>query len=155
MASTKPSRRSICLNRRAEFQFDLDDRYEAGLMLTGSEVKSMRAGKVTLEEAWVQFDQGRPSLMGAHIAIFAQANRYNHEPTRPRPLLLHWQESQKLHQLVKEKGVTLVPLELYFKGPWVKLSFAVGRGRKVHDKRHALREKDDKREVARELKERR
>ena len=155
MASNNPKRRSICLNRRAEFQFDLDDRYEAGMMLTGSEVKSMRAGKVTLEEAWVEFQKGRPVLQGAHIAIFAQANRYNHEPTRPRPLLLHWEESQKLYQLVKEKGVTLVPLELYFKGPWVKLIFAVGRGRKVHDKRHALREKDDKREVARELKGRR
>ena len=124
-------------------------------MLTGSEVKSMRAGKVALDEAWVEFQKGVPVLMGAHIAIFLQANRYNHEPTRPRPLLLHKAESEKLHQLVKEKGVTLVPLELYFKGTWIKLAFAVGRGRKLHDKRHALREKDDKREVQRELRERR
>jgi SsrA-binding protein len=155
MSDKKPGRRSISLNRRAEFEFELETKFEAGMVLTGSEVKSMRAGKVTLDGSWVEFHQGRPVLQGAHIAIFLQANRYNHEPARPRPLLLHWMESQKLHQLVKEKGVTLVPLELYFKGPWVKLSFAVGRGRKVHDKRHALREKDDKREVARELKERR
>ncbi len=155
MADKKPARRTVCLNRRAHMQFDLETQYEAGMILTGSEVKSMRAGRVTLEEAWVEFHNGRPVLMGAHVAIYAQANRYNHEPVQPRPLLLHWEESQKLHQLVKEKGVTLVPLELYFKGPWVKLIFAVGKGRKLHDKRHVLREKEDKREVARELKERR
>lgn len=154
MADRTRTNKNICLNRRASHDFALEDHYEAGLLLIGSEVKSLRAGKVSLDEAWVEFQNGRPFLMGSHIAIFAQANRYNHEPVRPRPLLLHAQECTRLRQTVKEKGLTLIPLRLYFKGPWIKLEFAVGRGKKLHDKRASLREADDKREVQRAMRER-
>ena len=151
MSDKKPGRRSISLNRRAEFEFELETKYEAGMVLTGSEVKSMRAGKVTLDGSWVEFHQGRPVLQGAHIAIFLQANRYNHEPARPRPLLLHWMESQKLHQLVKEKGVTLVPLELYWQRGKAKLQIGLAKGKKQHDKRATEKDRDWQRDKARLL----
>lgn len=146
------ARRNVCQNRRARFEFEILETLEAGLILTGSEVKSLRAGKATLEDAWVGFDSAQnPVLYAAHIATYPQANRENHEPTRPRPLLLHAAESRRLRQQVKEKGLTLVPLQLYFLGPWVKLEFAVGRGKKLHDKRASIREREDEREARRAI----
>lgn len=145
-------RRNVCQNRKARHEFELFDTFEAGMVLLGSEVKSLRNGKANLDDAWVGFDTAaRPVLMNAHIAPYEQANRQNHEPTRPRPLLLEWEEIEKLRQKVREKGLTLVPLQLYFLGPWCKLEFALGRGRKLHDKRHALREKEDRKETQRAL----
>lgn len=149
---TPRERRNVCQNRRARFEFELFETFEAGLILWGSEVKSLRAGKGTLEDAWVGFDDaGRPVLMGAHIAPYPQANRENHEPTRPRPMLMHTEEIRRLRQRVKEKGLTLVPLQMYFQGPWVKVEFAVGRGKKLHDKRHTIREREDTREAQRAI----
>jgi SsrA-binding protein len=146
----KGERRNISLNRRARFQYELDDFLEAGLVLLGSEVKSARAGKVTLEEAWVKVeDSGPPVLMGAHIAPYAQANRNNHEPTRPRTLLVSTQELRKLRQKVREKGLTVVPVQMYFCGPWAKIEIALGRGKKLHDKRQSLRAAEDRRETHR------
>lgn len=148
----KRERRNVCLNRKAKHEYDLLDHHEAGIVLLGSEVKSLRNGKANLDDAWVGFDPaGRPLLMNAHIAPYEQANRQNHDPVRARPLLMHLEEVRKLRQKVREKGLTLVPLQLYFVGPWCKLEFAVGRGRKLHDKREALREKEDRKEAQRAM----
>lgn len=144
------ARRNVCTNRKARHEFELFEVVEAGLLLLGSEVKSLRSGKGTLDEAYVAFnDAGRPVLLGAHIAPYPQANRQNHEPTRPRPLLLSRHEIRRMRQRVREKGLTLVPLQMYFLGPWCKLEFAVGKGKKLHDKRDSLREKEDRRESQR------
>lgn len=145
-------RRNVCQNRRASFEYELFESFEAGLILIGPEVKSLRQGKGTLEDAWVGFDDaGRPVLMGAHIAPYAQANRENPEPTRPRPMLMHKEEIRRLRQRVREKGLTLVPIQLYFQGPWIKLEFAVGRGKKLHDKRASIREREDARDARRAI----
>jgi SsrA-binding protein len=144
--------RNVCLNRRARFTYELEESYEAGLILLGSEVKSLRQGKGNLEDAYVGFDgHGRPVLMNAHIAPYPQANRLNHEPTRPRPMLMHLEELRRLRQRVKEKGIALVPMQMYFIGPWIKIEFAVGRGKKLHDKRATIREREDTREAQRAI----
>ncbi len=151
MGARKGDRRVICENRRARWEFDLTDEMEAGLVLLGSEVKSLRNGNGHLSEAWVGFLNNRPMLMKAHIAPYLQATHVCHEPDRPRPLLLHEAEVAVLREAVRERGLTVVPLALILDGPWIKLKLAVGRGRKMHDKRHALREADDKREMARAM----
>lgn len=145
-------RRNVCTNRRAKFEFELFESYEAGLILVGSEVKSLRAGKGNLEDAYVGFDSGgHPLLMNAHIAPYPQANLQNHEPTRARPMLMHREEVRRLRQRVREKGLTLVPTQMYFIGPWIKIEFSVGRGKKLHDKRASIREKEGDREAARAI----
>lgn len=151
MAPPKTDRRNVCQNRKARHEYDLSDFLEVGIMLLGSEVKSLRQGKASLDEAWVKVDARGATLMDAHIAPYVQANQFNHDPVRPRPLLLNQHEIDKLRQKVREKGLTVVPIQLYFKGPWCKLEIAVGRGRQQHDKRHALREQQDKREAQRAL----
>jgi SsrA-binding protein len=146
------TRRNVCTNRRAKFEYELFETFEAGLMLVGSEVKSLRSGKGNLEDAYVGFDPGgHPLLMNAHIAHYVQANLQNHEPTRPRPMLMHREEVRRLRQRVREKGLTLVPTQMYFIGPWIKVEFAVGRGKKLHDKRASIREKEDDREAKRAI----
>ena len=121
------------------------------MVLLGSEVKSLRARQAHLEEAWVGFHEGKLCLLDAHIAPFPQANRNNHAPDRARPLLLSSSELEKLRHALREKGLTLVPLEMYFDGPWAKLTIALGRGRKLHDKRQELRAKEDRKEAARAM----
>ncbi len=150
-ASRKEARRNICENRKARHEFDLSEFTEAGLVLRGSEVKSLRAGEAHLNEAWVGFEGGKMYLFKAHIAPFPQANQFNHEPDRPRPLLLHAHEVAHFREVTREKGLTLVPLRLYFDGARVKLELAVGRGRKDYDKRQALRAKEDRREIRKAL----
>lgn len=152
MGQKPAGRRNISSNRRARFQYELDDFLEAGIILLGSEVKSARQGKVTLEEAWVKVEEtGPPVLMGAHIAPYEQANRNNHEPTRPRVLLLNTNELARLRKKVREKGLTVVPVQMYFQGPWAKVEIAIGRGKKLHDKREALKEAVDRRETERAI----
>jgi SsrA-binding protein len=151
MGARKGERRIICENRRARWEFELSDHLEAGLVLMGSEVKSLRQRNAHLSEAWVGFEHGKPVLMKAHVTPYLQATHFCHEPDRPRPLLLHKNEVEFLREAVREKGLTIVPLALLIDGPWIKLQIAVGRGRKSHDKRHALREADDRREMARAL----
>jgi SsrA-binding protein len=151
MGARKGERRVICENRRAAHDYDLGDEYVAGIVLRGTEVKALRAGTAHLNEAWVGFEGTRPALFKAHIGPFPQAGPFNHEADRPRLLLLAAAEIARLRELVREKGLTLVPLRLYFEGPWAKLAFAPGKGRKQHDKRQSLREKDDRREIAEAL----
>ena len=151
MSRPKNERRNVCLNRRARHEYELTDFLEVGIVLLGSEVKSLRQGKASLEEAWVKVDEHSATLMQAHIAPYAEANQFNHDPVRPRPLLMHQHEITKLRQKVREKGLTIVPIQLYFQGPWCKLEIAVGRGKKLHDKRESLKEAQDRRETARVL----
>lgn len=146
----------IVSNRRARFDYHLDDRYEAGLELAGTEVKSLRGGKGSLAEAWVKVDRdGQAWLMQAHIPEYEYGNRNNHDPVRPRKLLLHRREIDELAHAVGAKGVTLVPTRLYFRHGRAKLEFAVGKGKNVADKRHTSKERDAQREIERALKQRR
>jgi len=137
----------IARNRRAKFEYEFLEVFEAGLALTGSEVKSLRAGKGTIAEAYVRLRNGEAWLIGANFAPYAQASYNNHEVTRPRKLLLNKRELNVLARTGKDRGLTIVPLELYFKGSWVKLEIALARGRKLHDKREYLKKKQDRREM--------
>ena len=147
-------RRIICENRRARHDYHVIESIEAGLVLTGSEVKSLRAGKAHLTDAYVRIERGEMWLVNAHIALYEQANRYNHESRATRKLLVKRKEIESWHRRIREKGLTGVPLELYFKGSWVKVKVALVKGKAEYDKRHALREKQDKREIDRAIRNR-
>jgi len=146
----KPNGRVISENRKARHRFEVLDTLECGLALTGSEVKSLREGKVSLEEAYARVRGTEVWLVGCDIPEYKQATAWNHEPKRPRKLLLHRREIDRFAALAHEKGLTLVPLRLYFneRGK-AKLLLGLGRGRKMHDKREALKKSDSQREMAR------
>jgi len=133
--------RNLVTNRRAAHDYFLEDHWETGIVLTGSEVKSLRAGKANLQDAWVRLEGGEAWLVGAHISPYDQANRFNHEPVHDRKLLLHAHELTKLGRQVREKGRTIVPLRLYLKGSRVKVEIATATGKKSYDKRDTLRER--------------
>jgi SsrA-binding protein len=145
----------VAQNKRARHDYHLEDRFEAGLQLVGTEVKSLRGGKGSLAEAFVRIDDGQMFLVQAHIPEYDHGNRNNHEPTRTRKLLLHRHEIDRLDKIVKTQGVTLIPTRLYFREGLAKLEFAVARGKNVADKRRAMADRDAKRQVDRELKRRR
>jgi SsrA-binding protein len=145
----------IAENRKARHDYQLLDRVEAGVVLTGTEVKSLRAGRATLAQAYADVRAGEAWLHNAEIATYDQGNRANHEPTRSRKLLLHRREIDRLYGQVREKGLTLVPTKLYFKNGRVKVELALARGKDVRDKRRTLAERDAKRQVERALKARR
>jgi SsrA-binding protein len=139
-------------NRKARHDYELLDRFEAGIVLTGTEVKSLREGRATLAQAYADVRDGEAWLQGAEIAVYDQGNRANHEPTRPRKLLLHRREIDRLYGQVREKGLTLVPTRLYFKDGRVKVELALARGKNTYDKRHALADREAKRQMERALK---
>jgi SsrA-binding protein len=143
----------VAQNRRATHDYELLDRYEAGLVLTGTEIKSIRAHKVNLQRSWVQNQDGELWLLDAHIAPYEHGNRENHDPVRPRKLLLNKREINKLIGLLTEKGVTIVPTRLYLKDGRAKLEIAPGRGKKLFDKRAAIARRDADRQVERALRE--
>jgi len=145
----------IAENRRARYDYELLDRYEAGVQLTGTEVKSLRQGRATLAQSYAEVRDGEAWLVGAEIAVYDQGNRANHEPTRARKLLLHRREIDRLYGTIREKGLTLVPTRLYFKDGRVKVELAVARGKEQRDKRRDLVERDAKRQMERALKARR
>ena len=147
--------RVIASNRRARFEFHVLEELEAGIALTGTEVKSLRTGQCSIAEAYAMVRNGQMFLVGAHIQEYAQGNVHNHEPTRERKLLLHKREIQRWHGRVKEKGVTIVPLSLYFKGSRAKLAIALCKGKKLYDKREDKRKKDDQRDIDRAMSRRR
>lgn len=155
MAQKPQERRSIAQNRRARFEFELLEELECGLELRGTEVKSLRGGQGSIGEAFAHFRGDELFLLGAHIPVYAQGNVHNHEPTRPRKLLAHRRELDKWSKAVREKGVTIVPLELYFQGSRVKLRVALARGKKLYDKRQATRDREDRRNMDRALSRRR
>jgi SsrA-binding protein len=142
-------------NRRARHDYHLLDRVEAGLALAGTEVKALRDGKATLQQAYAEVRDGEAWLLGLHIPEYGQGNRANHDPDRPRKLLLHRREIDRLYAQVRERGFTLVPTRLYFKDGRVKVEIAVGRGKELHDKRRAIADRDAKRQMERELRARR
>lgn len=141
----------VARNRRARHEFDLLDSIEAGIVLTGTEVKSLRNGKASLEESYAGLDQGEVWLYGCDIPEYLQANRMNHKPKRPRKLLLHRGEINKLIAKSSEKGLTIVPLKIYFKDGMAKVEICVARGRKTYDKREALKKQDAKRDIDRAI----
>jgi len=145
---------TIVLNRRARHEYAVEETLEAGLVLTGTEIKSIRAGRVNLVDAYARIEHGEAWLIGAHIAPYEQGNRYNHEPRRTRKLLLHKDQIAELVGLTQAKGQTLVPLRLYIRDGRAKLELGVARGKKTHDKRRSIAERDQRREIERELKER-
>lgn len=145
----------IADNRRARRDYELLDRVEAGVVLTGTEVKSARAGKVQLGQAYADIRGGEAWLVGASIADYAQGGPFGHEPDRDRKLLLHRGEIDSLYGKVREKGLTLVPLRMYFKDGRVKVEIAVARGRERADKRRVIAERDAQRQIERALRRRR
>jgi SsrA-binding protein len=145
----------IAENRRARHDYQLLDRFEAGIALTGTEVKSLRQGRTTMAQSYADIREGEAWLHGLEISIYDQGNRANHEPMRPRKLLLHRREIDSLYGMVREKGLTLVPTRIYFKDSRVKVELAVARGKEQRDKRRDVVERDAKRQIERALKARR
>lgn len=144
----------VASNRRAHHNFDILETHEAGLVLRGTEVKSLRDSRADLKESYARIEGNEAWLLGLHISPYAQGNRANHDPLRPRKLLLHRGEINRLLGKIMEKGLTLVPLRLYFKQGRAKVEIGLARGRKTLDKRHAIREREETREVHRALRER-
>jgi SsrA-binding protein len=145
----------IADNRRARHDYHLLERFEAGLVLTGTEVKSLREGRATLGQAFAEIRDGEAWLVGSHISTYEQGNVANHDPDRPRKLLLHGREIARLIGQTKEKGLTLVPTRLYFKGGRVKVELALAKGKEQRDKRRDIAKRDADRQIERALKSRR
>jgi len=141
----------VGVNRRARFEYHIEETYEAGLALAGSEVKSLRAGRVSLQDSFARVENGEVILHDLHIAIYDQAHQFNHEPKRPRRLLLNRREIGRLAGRANQAGYTLVPLRVYFKGSWAKVELAVARGKRLYDKRQAIMERDAQRQMDRAL----
>lgn len=149
---TRPARdfkRVVAQNRKARHEYDILDTYEAGLELRGTEVKSLRRGRASLMEAHIRVRDGEAFLEGCHIPPYQQASFEQHDPLRRRKLLLSHHELRRIGEAIAQRGLTAVPLQLYFKGPWAKVEMAVARGRKLHDKRQALKSADARRDMDR------
>jgi len=145
----------VAENRKARHDYFIEESIEAGIALVGSEIKSVRAGRVNLRESYVRIDKGEAWLFNSHISTWPQAGtHFNHEPTRPRKLLLHRDEIENLRRKVEQKGLTLVPLKMYFVRGRAKVEVAVARGKKLYDKRDTLAERDSQREIDRAMRER-
>jgi SsrA-binding protein len=143
---------TVALNRRARHEFTIEETFEAGIVLTGTEIKSIRNGKVNLSDAYARIERGEAWLIGAHIAPFEQGNRNNHEPKRERKLLLHRSEIDELLGRTKAKGQTIVPLRLFLtERGRAKLELGLARGKQLHDRRRDIAERDARREIDRQL----
>ncbi len=141
----------VATNRKASFEYFLLEHYEAGLALQGSEIKSVRAGQVSIAEAYVKVDEKEAWLVNAHIAPYDPASRYNHDPIRQRRLLLHKKEIRQLWDSVRQKGVTVIPTRMYLKEGRAKVEIALAKGKKLHDKRQAIAKRDIERELNRQV----
>ena len=141
--------RDVAVNRRAYHDYFIDEKYEAGVMLTGTEVKSVRNGRTNLRDGYVRIDNGEAWLENVHISPYAQGNLMNHEPLRPRKLLLHRKEISSLIGKVKQRGYTLIPLRVYFTRNHAKVEVGLARGKRQYDKREAIAARDAKREIER------
>jgi SsrA-binding protein len=140
----------VATNRKAGFEYFLLEHFEAGLSLQGSEIKSIRAGQISLAEAYVEVNAREAWLVECHIAPYKQANRFNHDPKRRRRLLLHKREIRELWDSVRQKGVTIIPLKVYIKEGRAKIEIALAKGKKLHDKRESIAQRDQEREMKRE-----
>ncbi len=153
--AAEPGKKIIASNRRARHEYTIEEVVEAGLVLTGTEVKSLRAGRASLADGFGQITNGEAWLHGVHIPEYTQGTWTNHEPRRTRKLLMHRKEIDKLARSISERGLTLIPLSLYFSGGKVKIELGLARGKRTYDKRHDLAKRDAAREVERELRRRR
>ena len=145
----------ICRNKRAFHEYEIHERLECGLVLTGTEVKSLRDGHSSLEDAYARLDGGEVWMIGSDIPEYAMGNKMNHKPKRPRKLLLHRREIAKFAGKASQRGFTLVPLKIYFKGSHAKVELAVARGKQLHDKRQSQKKADAQREIRRAMSDRR
>lgn len=148
----KDSRKLIANNKKAFHDYFIEDKYEAGISLAGTEVKSLRMGKCSLKESFVQVDKGEVIIYNMHISPYEKGNIFNKDPLRPRKLLMHRYEINKLIGKVEQKGYTIVPLQIYLKGSLVKVEIALARGKKLYDKRDDIAKKDIRRENERDFK---
>lgn len=146
--------KTIAFNRQARHEYFIEDSYETGIVLTGTEVKSIRLGRLNLKDSFASVDKGEVFIHNMHISPYEQGNRFNVDPIRPRKLLLHKGEIKKLFSIIREKGYTLVPLRMYFKRGLVKLEIGLAKGKKLYDKRQDAADRDARREIDRALKER-
>jgi len=146
--------KTIAQNKMARLNYFIDDTYEAGIVLVGTEVKSIREGRVNLKDSYAVVKEAEVWLHEMHVSPYSHGNRYNHEPLRTRKLLLHHREIKRLYGKSREKGLALIPLKIYFKNGKVKVELGVGRGKKLHDKREDMKLKDDRRDMQRALRER-
>jgi SsrA-binding protein len=147
--------RVVCRNKRAFHEYEIADTLECGLVLTGTEVKSLREGSANLEDAYAKIEGGEVWLLGSDIPEYSMGNRMNHKPKRPRKLLLHRREIGKFAGKASQRGFTLVPLKIYFKGSHAKVELAVARGKQLHDKRQSQKKADAQREIRRAMSDRR
>jgi len=149
---SKSKGKTVATNRKARHDYFIDEAYEAGIVLTGTEIKSARAGRVNLRDSYVQVRDGELWLIDTHIAPYKQAGRDSHQPKRPRKLLMHRREISRLQGKIQEKGYTIVPLRLYLKNnKWAKVEIALAHGKKLYDKRQTIRKRDAQREMERAL----
>jgi SsrA-binding protein len=145
--------RVVAKNKKATHDYFVEEAFEAGIELCGTEVKSIRQGKVNLKDAWCDIDEGEMFVLGMHISPYEKGNIFNKDPVRQRKCLMHKREIMRLFGLVKQNGLTLIPLSLYFKGPFVKIQIGLCKGKKLYDKREDIKRKDASREMDRAMKE--
>lgn len=146
--------KTIATNRRARFEYHIEDRFEAGMVLTGTEVKSLRGGKVSMQDAYCIPRDGQMLLVSCHIAPYEMGTHFNHDPLRPRVLLLHRKEIRRLVKAIDQKGYTIVPLKMYFKNGRAKVEIGLAKGKKLYDKRQTIAARDSKRNLDRLMKDR-
>jgi len=151
-ADSKPAIKVVSDNRRARHEFEVLEVFEAGIELVGTEVKSMRQGRANLQDSFARVEQGELWLYNCHVSPYDHGNRFNHEPLRRRKLLMHRKQITKLKSRMQEKGLTLIPLRIYFKRNWVKVDLALARGKHLHDKREAIAKRESKRQLDRIVK---
>ena len=152
MAKEQGNYRMIANNKKASHDYFLEEKYECGVSLHGTEVKSLRQGKCSIKESFVHIENGEVIIYWMHISPYEKGNIFNRDPLRPKKLLMHKKEILKLQGSIKEKGYTIVPVRVYFKGSLVKVEIALAKGKKLYDKRQDIAKKDQKREAAREFK---
>lgn len=150
--TSKEGKKIVANNKKAFFDYFIEETYEAGVALAGTEVKSLRMGKGSIKEAFIRIERGEVYLYGMHISPYEKGNIFNKDPLRVRKLLMHKYEINKLLGKIKEKGYTLVPLNIYFKGSLVKVEVGLARGKKLYDKREAIAKKDQRREAEKDFK---
>ena len=147
--------KTLAKNRKARFEYEIQNTMEVGIVLKGTEVKSIRAGQINLAESFCRVDERlQVYLLNAHVSQYDFGNIHNHDPLRPKRLLLHRSEIRRLYGQVKEQGLTLIPIKIYLKGGIIKMELALGRGKKIHDKRQTMKKRDAERDVERALSER-
>ena len=142
----------IARNKKANFEYEILDTFEAGIMLTGTEVKSMRLKNVSIQEAYARIKNNEVFIVGMNVNPYESGNRFNHEPLRERKLLLHRHEIKRLTGKLAERGYTLVPLKLYFKNGKVKVEIGIGKGKKLHDRRQDIKKREERRDISRDFK---